>query len=40
MFKDAEGPEGAILDVGVEDIHAGLRDGALGCVIDAKGNRQ
>ena len=40
MFKDAEGPEGAILDVGVEDIHAGLRDGALGYFIDDKGNRQ
>ena len=40
MFKDAAGPEVAILDVGVEDIHAGLGDGALGCVIDDKGNRQ
>ena len=40
MFKDAAGPEGVILDGGVEDIHAGLHDGALGCVIDAKGNQQ
>ena len=38
--KDAAGPEGVILDGGLKEIHAGLRDSDLGRVIDAEGDRQ
>jgi hypothetical protein len=34
--KDAAGPKGTAIDGGVQDVDAGLVDGALGCVIDAK----
>ena len=37
--QDAMGPEGTIVNPGVEDVHAELSDGSLGGVITAEGDR-
>lgn len=37
--EDAPGSEGAILDCSINDVHAGLGEGTLSGVINAKGNR-